>query len=138
MTSRHQTKQTEQARLGPASGRTVRADHCPTCGALIWTGLDADHGAQRARTDPTPLSAAGELLALLQGRTTYLARRHGKGVALTRRGQLDPGEYQRKTPRIGWPAYDIVTDHICHQPPLPSLPSQLARTSHKTPDQPPF
>lgn len=51
--------------------RAARLILCPRCGAPILSGLDADWCALTARVDPTPLTEAGEALALLTGRRTY-------------------------------------------------------------------
>jgi hypothetical protein len=57
----------------PGSGNSDRARprRCPACGASVLVGLDDTVAAFRAVADPTPLSRAGEVLALITGRDTY-------------------------------------------------------------------
>lgn len=84
--------------------RTARLDIC-RCGEHTMVGLDDDRCAFSARADIYPLSNAGEVAALRQGRHTYMLRRR----ALDRRDQwLIAG-----TPAD---SATVVAEHRCDQP----------------------
>jgi hypothetical protein len=51
--------------------RRARLRACPTCRAVCLEGLDDDRCAGMARVDPVPLSAWGEVAALMDGLATY-------------------------------------------------------------------
>lgn len=51
--------------------RRARLHPCRTCGRPIVSGLDANVCALTGHADPEPLTAAGEVAALLDGRATY-------------------------------------------------------------------
>lgn len=92
-------------------GRRAQARVCG-CGAIILVGLDADRCAGEARVDPTPLTAVGEALAIMTGRSTYLLRTVG-------RPELD----HRSRWHIGGASADdvaVLAEHACGTPPLPT------------------
>lgn len=107
--------------------RIARAALCPRCGAAVMVGDDADRMAARAQVDPVPLDARGELVALLQGRSTYTLRYGAQGYAIDYRAAVDiqggpPGAYTDR---------DVVADHRC------GMPLPCAETSYlKNPAQP--
>lgn len=87
------------------TSRAVTIRLCPTCRAPVLVGLDADHLALKATCDPTPLSALGEAVALVTGRTTYTLT-PGKD-----RKELD----YRDEWRIANPTRNpILAAHQCH------------------------
>lgn len=107
-----------------------RAQHrACVCGAVILVGLDADRAAGEAKVDVTPLTAVGEALAILAGRTTYLLRTTG-------RPELD----HRSRWHIAGASADDVTvlaEHRCGAPPLPSRPAAVT-TTKEMPDAPDY
>lgn len=98
------------------SGLTRRAKprRCNRCNAVVVVGLDADVCAFEVRVDPQPLNAAGELLALLEGRRTLTLH----GAASGR--MLDPRwpEHIRTAPAGTTPREDALREHRCDTPPL--------------------
>ena len=58
-------------RMVAGATRRARAATCRGCGAKVLDGLDADVCALVATVDPTPLTAIGEVLAVLDGRRTF-------------------------------------------------------------------
>lgn len=101
--------------------RTVRAGVCRRCHAPILTGLDSDVAALPARVDPEPVDQAGELLAVLAGRATYALRRAGLRLELDARSS-----FHMKTPP-GNGRFDVLAEHACGTPPLPTTASALHR-----------
>lgn len=85
---------------------------CPTCHHHVLAAL-IDGGTFHA--DPTPLNPEGELLAQLADRTTF---RHIADF-LTARTSHDI----TRTPAGTDPQADIIPEHQCGSPPLPSAPS---------------
>jgi hypothetical protein len=105
-----ETGLTRRAHLRPCNGRAPDGTRCRE---LVLAGLDADRTALEAFTDPAPLSALGEALAVVEGRRTYSLRREGGGWVLDGRDHH----------RIAWsPAgtgsrLDVVRQHVCGTPP---------------------
>jgi len=76
--------------------RRIRARRCTKCAAITLRGLDGDVAALPARVDPEPISADGELAALLTGRRTYTLRTDGDRLQLD---HARPLAHQRQTRR---------------------------------------
>ena len=84
---------------------TPRATRC-ACGAPVIRALDARACAFTAVVDRAPVTAAGEVAALREGRWTWQA----DGGGLTRRTRTNiPGH----PPGQPWPVH---AEHRCHQP----------------------
>lgn len=98
---------------------------CPHCHAIVLAALN-DLGIP-TRLDLWPTTSAGELFALLTGRTTYA---------------LDHGElYPRNAWHIaGRPAdgHRVHVAHECHGPPLPTNPKFMPAPRPATTDDPPY
>lgn len=97
---------------------------CRTCGAPILAGHDDD--GLLTRTDPTPLTRTGELLAHLAGRTCWSV----EGGELVRRDRW----------RIRSPRPHVVPEHRCGDPmpPTTRLPSPTVTTPPSADDAPAF
>jgi hypothetical protein len=105
-------------------------DRTCVCGAAILVGLDADRCAGEAHADVTPLTALGEALALIAGRATYLRR----GVF---RVELD----HRSSWHIAGASadqVDVLAEHRCGAPPLPTKPVATNADEKESPDEPPY
>jgi hypothetical protein len=92
--------------------RHARARFCARCGHTILTGLDADTAAMPIRTDPTPITALGELTALMAGTPTYELR------WLTNHYEIDYRDQHRikgNPPGI-WKGGDVLVSHRCELP----------------------
>ncbi len=104
------------------------------CGQTILTGLDDDTCAGTATVDPTPLTAIGEALALIDGRCTY---------ALTWRASL-PELDQRTQWDLRARDADhtvVLPEHRCHTAPLPTHGTPITLDDpdlKETPDEPDF
>lgn len=103
--------------------RKARARYCRTCGHLTVAGLAGDIAAVTAHCDLTPLSPLGEALAVIADRYTCSLRRAGAGLELDLRDS-----FHMATP-AGTGPYDVLAQHVCGAPPLPSLPTNLALAS---------
>lgn len=93
--------------------RNARGRRCRDCNEWVLAGLDADRCAGTAYVDPEPLSALGEMVALMGGRSTYLLRRDTSSFRLDYRDrwaiQGNPaGSHKQRG--------DVVADHLCHDP----------------------
>jgi hypothetical protein len=112
-----------------AIGRRAKHRLCGQCQAVVLVGLDADRCAGEAHTDPDPITGIGEVLALLAGRATYRLRRAG-------RLQLD---HRTRWHIAGEPAdhVDVVAEHRCGAPPLPTKPKPPTRLEEHH-DRPPY
>lgn len=106
-----------------AISRKVKHATCKNCGRPILTGLDHDYGAHFATVDPTPLTRASELEALIAGHRTY-------GLWITRDGhELEHrDQFGISGPWITFGRDAILTDHACDRywPQPPTAP-----TAHK-------
>lgn len=117
--------------------RRARPRTCVRCQAWTVAGLDADILALEARCDPTPLSALGEVLALVDGRRTVdLIRTRGR-LELEQRW----GEHIDTFPAGGGHG-DVLASHVCGQP-IPATWSATSvhappRSRTTTPTRPPF
>lgn len=112
----------------PLGARHAKPRLCP-CSAWTLVGLDADTLAFTARVDPTPLTADGELAALLTARPTYTL------TLANSRLQLDDRDRWRMAGRPpgrhtgpGVP-YDVVPAHRCGQ----QLAAHLVATTNLAP-----
>lgn len=94
---------------------------CQACWAYTLTGLDADALAFTVTVDDTPLTRAGELLAVLAGRSTY-----SRDI----RGELS----HRDRYALRSPSPDPVHATHIHDQPLPSAwLAPAPRTTAPTP-----
>lgn len=84
-------------------GRTVRAGICRRCGSSVLRGLDNDRAALPATVDPTPISAIGEVVAILAGAATYDITLGSRRAELHRRNRWH-------IPRRDNP---VLADHHC-------------------------
>lgn len=124
--------------LDPDTGATrrARARRCEVCGSPVMRGINRDFGGLSVDCDPEPLSAQGELQAILAGRATYdLQHYGGRGYQLDRRESW----HIRDTPP-GTPGIDVL---VVHQHKAPALPGMASNIDDNTtpailPDQPPF
>lgn len=105
----------------PMSRRRYVQTTCRTCGQPVIAGPDNDACGIDATCDRTALSRAGELLAVISGRTTY----QDDGTRLHRRDRW----------RIHTSAPRVVAEHRCHQP-TPSHWTQPAQPKPTTPERP--
>lgn len=125
--------------------RYAVAKPCRSCGATIVAGIDWElewlHSSPEIHADIEPLSAQGELTALMLGRVTYdLRRDHAKGRwQLHSRTAISSGILGRiayaRNP-IGTPRqlHDVLVEHV-HGSSLPSQPT-ITPTYHDDPDAP--
>lgn len=95
----------------PPGARYARPNLC-TCGTWTLLGLDGDVLATTARVDPTPLTAQGELVALLTSRRTLTLTREGRRLVLDDR---DPWRTAGRPAGAPGAAYAVVPEHRCHQ-----------------------
>ena len=125
----------------PKADRGIRALHCPRCRAPIISGTDADYCALIIQADTTPLSPAGEMVALLGGRTTYTLEQPLAGCArLFRRNPSRIARQKPGTPDKPWRKYDVLARHQCgHQiPDTLTIPTMLAPQNQEiNPNEPP-
>lgn len=102
-----------------AGPRTAKLTRCHDCRRPVLSGLDEDLGAFQVVVDPTPLTALGEALVLLDDRRTVAARRHGQtGLVLDRRGQWHISAHPAGTGKP-WRPSDVLPTHQCGSAPLP-------------------
>jgi hypothetical protein len=97
-------------RLGAPTYRGVQAHRCPHCHGHILTGYDEDWTALKVDVDPTPLTALGEAMALLDNRGSYHLRTYKTGFALWRR------DHWQIAGSRNYPRGDVVTRHECGKP----------------------
>src|SRR5262245_8937193 len=115
--------------------RRARATFCRSCGAGILLGLDAPMAGVAVAVDPTPISALGEALALLDSRTTY-SLHWSDHYELHRRDQ-----YSIAAKPAGTNAYDILAEHKCGSAPLPIAQYPIyagPTTREQLPEEAPF
>lgn len=103
--------------------RRARPTQCRSCAAVVITGLDHDRVAVSVTVDPMPLSAAGELEALLTKRATFTVRRDGRGSL-----EINPRDLsQMKARSAGAIAgADCVAEHRCTSFPLSGTDSRIS------------
>ena len=118
--------------------RAAKARTCRHCHQPTFTGLDNDMCAYTATVDPAPLSAAGEVLALMFGRRTYTFTWYPS------RGRYeidlrDQWSIESKPPGAN-PNTDVVSEHVCDSPGLPRLSTMMRRQNGPLifPAEPPF
>jgi hypothetical protein len=92
--------------------RSAKGYRCPKCHAFCMRGLDDEICAGLAVVDSRPLSAAGELWALLEGRATY---------DLAWRGSRYEIDFRYVDNVKGYPpgsraSVDVVCEHRCGKP----------------------
>lgn len=132
-------KQIEEKTGLPNGTRAAWARRCRTCREITITGLNDDVCAFTTTVDPTPLGTLGEALARMSGRQTFSLHHDGpKRFRISRRDRWQIAGHPAG--RQGILPFDVVTEHHCRTPPLPSIPSELTRTERftSTDDQPPF
>lgn len=89
--------------------RKAKIRRCQKCRAHVLVGLDADMCALEVEADPTPLSALGEALALVEGRRTLaLYRDRGRFVLDPRRTEDITGDPAGSNSRE-----DALREHRC-------------------------
>jgi len=97
---------------------------CPGCHLFVLVGLD-DTLPSRTTVDTQPVSALGELQALLAGRNTY---------------GIDSGElFIRYASRITHKSADLTpvhVQHLCNGPPLPVNPLFIRAPPNNQEDPP--
>lgn len=105
------------------------AQPCPQCRQPTHHGPDAPNLGIPTRTDTTPLTRAGELAALLDGRKTYEISRTPRGrTEISYRDHWRINRSQHPT---------VVATHICGHP----TPREWAAPQPPTPsrhDTPPY
>jgi hypothetical protein len=107
-----------KTQLETAAGAALGARHakpnlCRRCTTWTLVGLDADTLAFTARADPTNLTPAGELAALLGGRGTYTLTRTGNHHDLDDR---DTHRITGRPPAASSARYAVLPAHRCGQP----------------------
>ncbi len=109
--------------------RSARLRTCPRCGAPILAGLDASPAGLPVRADLTPLTTAGEAVALLSGRATFdLSDAAG-------RKELNHRQCEHiKGPR----KYPVLAEHACGSP-LDAFAERIpAKARYRIPEEVPF
>lgn len=115
--------------------RRVRERTCRMCGARVIEALDADRCAWTAVADPSPIDALGEALALASDRATWDRTVGGDGHRLDVRHRWNIAG----NPAGSDPHADVVAEHVCNSPPLPTTASNLQPPTPKEhDDEPPF
>lgn len=128
-------RQLEDSGVLTRDGFTRRAvpRRCAKCQWMTWQGLDSDIAAVRAICDYQPVSALGELAALLAGRPTYDLL--GSPPAFRISGPREACEI--RAARRRWP---VLTQHRCGSVALPadlgtilSKPTNPGASTHGAP-----
>lgn len=114
--------------------RKARPRRCRRCNAVIIVGLDADQCAVQVHADPTPLNAAGELLALAEGRRTLSLLVTGGGRVLEPRR---PEDIRRLPPQAPGVREDVLREHRCGTPPPPEPTTCTSVFTHAAASLPP-
>lgn len=128
----------------PHDPRSIRATHCLRCRAPIVVGDDEDEIAVTVKLDVTPLSATGEMAAVLAGRATYTLDKPITGNArIWRRTSWRIKAKPADKPPRPWNQYDVLPAHQCWNPVAENLttktrlmPPPPTRRNHNEP--PPF
>jgi hypothetical protein len=94
--------------------RAARARRCRSCRQYVLTGLDADRCALPVAVDPDALSARGEAIAILAGKSTYSLRWLSNRLELDRRNRWEIAGASRRL--------DVLAGHLCGQPSLGTVP----------------
>lgn len=100
---------------------------------MVITGFDGDTVAMTAVVDPAPLSALGEALAQLAGRYTVSLDTEGGRLVLNARTS-----WRIPARPAGAGRFDVLAEHRCSAPPLPSIPTAYQRTAVTTTQEAPF
>lgn len=106
--------------------RRARLHPCRACAQPVVSGLDANVCALTGHADPHPLTASGEVAALLDGRTTYELTDRVDRSELDARDTWDI----RARPAGGDPP--VLAEHRCRQP----IPADWQATTSRTPAPP--
>lgn len=101
--------------------RSARVAICPTCQARVFRGINADWGGWSVDADLEPLSALGEALALMAGRTTLELRWLGNRYELDGRDPFRISGAPAGT-RAG---LDVLLAHECEGEEYPHAPTML-------------
>ena len=119
-----------------AAGRQARATKCPDCHWPIIRGLTEFPGALSVDVDPPPLTATGEAVCLILGRSTYELRWLGNRYELDTRDQWR----RRERPAGMTKQVDVLAKHICGKPPPPPHALTMLREPApiETPEECPF
>ncbi|WP_134324698.1 hypothetical protein [Cumulibacter soli] len=128
--------------------RYATAKPCPRCGQTIIAGIDWEiewlQPCPEIHADIEPISAQGELAALILERVTYdLVRDHAKGRwqmrsrTATSTGLLGSVAYRRNPIGTSRQRYDVVAGHECGSV-LPRQPSITPEPTIHASDTPPF
>jgi len=117
--------------------RNARYSRCANCKSRIIIGFDADFGYRAVECDPTPLSVAGELAAMLANRRIYRLTSHGGHWRIDDRDIFS----LRATPP-GTKGTDILVTHVCGDSTqfdsIPTVAQFPPKTAADLPDKPPF
>lgn len=116
-------------------GRRVQARTCRTCHAPVLAGADGDVCGRVRQVDPDPLDKVGEALAVLTGRYTVALWRTRDRYELEARDQWSIAGSPPPQAR-----FDVLAEHVCGAPPLPTIPSAHHRDPVTVPadGRPPF
>lgn len=109
--------------------RRAKARYCPTCQQLTLVGLSADRAALATRCDPTPLSPLGEALAQVVDRSTFALFKSGDRLELHARDSFGIAGSPAGSPRAA--RFDVLAEHQCGAPALPSTESVHATTARQ-------
>lgn len=121
-----------RAQQGPQ--RAAQSSGCRLCGRPVMVGLDDDSCALTAVVDPYPLSPAGEVVALMQGRKTYTLAWAGGRYEIDRR---DEWRIEGNPPGSR-PTVDVVVNHECGTQPFQRLSTLERGKRREQPIDPPF
>lgn len=110
--------------------RSAHASRC-ACGEMTFVGLDHDKCAMTVRVDASPLARAGEVEALLTGRSTYELAHTGRGY------RIDPrrAAHIRKRPAGSLRSADVVAEHRCTTDPLTSTATRILTRQERSQDE---
>lgn len=123
-----------QGRMVNGHTRKVGATTCPRCHAPTLTALDGASPSPLLVVDPTPLSPVGEALALLAGRYTVGLWQAGTHYQLVMRDS-----YAITGAPAGTAGHDVLAQHVCNAPVLPSAPTaHRPRVPAEAFTEPPF
>lgn len=89
--------------------RAARYMTCGRCGTTVIRGLDDDRCAGEAECDVQPLTAMGELHAVIDGLRTYDIRLWGGRYELTFRDSW----HMTAHPPASRPGVDVLAQHRC-------------------------
>ncbi len=122
-------------------GPKARPGHCAHCGLAVLAGWADGHGPDTAVVHPAPLTAEGELWAILAGWTTWTVNGFD-GILERRRAYASAGPddlTNRLTTNIAANTADqlrVYAEHRCGTVPPPTRPDVAVRTASAA--APPF